>query len=238
MCAWLNLVTVISTGCGCLDRNLNGGVQYESVTLIYGEPETGKTTLAMQCAVSCAMQGFKTLFLDSDGTFSAERLSQVSAGNFEEIAPRIILMRPNDFKEQAAVIDRLPDYTAKTFGLVIIDAVTSLYRVQIAEVSGKAFDLNRELNRQMAVLAETAKTRKLSIIVTSQVRSIFNEPYVSVAPVATRVVKFWAETIIALKPTENPQIIKAVIEKASGKPQEATCYLRITEAGIHDYPLY
>jgi DNA repair protein RadB len=217
---------------------LSGGVSSESVTLIYGEPETGKTTLAMQCAVNGALQGYKTLFIDCDNTFSAERLSQISAGKFEEIAALIILMKPNDFREQTAVIDHLPDYTTKNFGLVIIDTVTSLYRAQIAEATGKVFDLNRELNRQMAVLAQTAKTQKIPIIVTSQVRSVFNESYISVAPVATRVLKFWADTIIAMKSTENPQIIRAVLEKAYGKAQEATCHLRITGTGIHDYPLH
>lgn len=216
---------------------MNGGISSASVTLIYGEPETGKTTLAMQCAVNCAMQGYKTLFIDCDNTFSAERLSQISAGKFEEIASLIILMKPNDFREQAVVIDRLSDYTAKNFGLVVIDTLTSLYRAQVAEASGKAFGFNRELNRQMAVLAQTARTQKMPIIVTSQVRSVFNEPYISVAPVATRVLKFWADAIIAMKPTENPQIIKAVLEKAYGKAQEATCHLRITGTGINDYQL-
>ncbi|MEM3356389.1 MAG: ATPase domain-containing protein [Candidatus Bathyarchaeia archaeon] len=231
------MIKKILTGCSCLDRHLNGGISSASVTLIYGEPETGKTTLAMQCAVNCAMQGYKTLFIDCDNTFSAERLSQISAGKFEEIASLIILMKPNDFREQAVVIDRLSDYTAKNFGLVVIDTLTSLYRAQVAEASGKAFGFNRELNRQMAVLAQTARTQKMPIIVTSQVRSVFNEPDISVAPVATRVLKFWADAIIAMKPTENPQIIKAVLEKAYGKAQEATCHLRITGTGINDYQL-
>ena len=86
----------------------------------------------------------------------------------------------------------------------------------------------------MAVLAQTAKTHHLPIIVTSQVTAVFNDTYVSVAPVATRVLQFWADNIIALKPTENPQIIKAVLEK-NRNPQEATCYLRIAQTGIHDY---
>jgi RecA/RadA recombinase len=212
-----------------------GGISPESVTLIYGEPETGKTTLAIQCAVNCAMQNYKTLFVDCDGTFSAERLSQVSSGKFDEIAELVILMRPQDFREQTAVIDRLSEYTAKDFGLVVIDTITSLYRVKVAESSGKAFGLNRELNRQLAILAQTTKTQKIPIIVTSQVKSVFNESYVGVAPVATRVLKFWADTIIAMKPTENAQIIKAVIEKTREKLQEATCHLRISETGIRDY---
>jgi len=228
----------IQTGSRCLDANLDGGISPQSLLLIYGEPETGKTTLAMQCAVYCAMANYKTLFVDCDNTFAPQRLSQVSAGKFEDIADLIILVRPNDFKEQAAVIDRLAEYTVKNFGLIVVDTVSSLYRVKVAETSGKAFGLNRELNRQMAILAQTAKTQKMPIIVTSQVRSVFDDSYVSIAPVATRVLKFWADTIIAMKPTENPQTIKAVLEKKQGPSPETFCELIIGETGIRDYPFH
>jgi len=233
----INVIKKILTGCSCIDSHLDSGISAESVTLIYGEPETGKTTLAMQCTVNCAMQNYKTLFVDCDNTFSAKRLSQVASGKFDEIAELIILIKPNDFREQIAVVDRLSEYTAENFGLVVIDTITSLYRVRVAETSGKAFGLNRELNRQMAILAQTAKTQKIPVIVTSQVSSVFNEARVSVAPVATRVLKFWADTIIAMKPTENPQIIRAVLEKTPKRAKEVTCHLRIEETGIHDYSL-
>jgi DNA repair and recombination protein RadB len=232
------VIKKILTGCSCIDSHLNGGISPESVTLIYGEPETGKSTLAMQCAVNCAMQGYKTLFVDCDNTFSAKRLSQVASGKFEEIADLIILIKPVDFREQTAIIDRISEYTEKNFGLVIIDTFNSLYRAKVAESSGKAFGLNRELNRQLAILAQTAKTQKTPMLITSQVHSVFNETYVTVAPVATRVLKFWADTIIAMKPTENPQTIKAVLEKTRANPREATCYLRIDETGIRDYPFH
>ena len=235
---WVNVIKKILTGCSCIDSHLDGGISPESVTLIYGEPETGKTTLTMQCAVNCAMQGYKTLFVDCDNTFSAKRLSQLASGKFEEIAELIILVKPNDFREQTAVIDHLSEYTAKNFGLVIIDTVTSLYRLNVAESSKKTFGLNRELNRQMAILAQTAKTQKIPIGVTSQVRSVFNEATVSVAPVATRVLKFWADTIIAMKPTENPQTITAVLEKTPKRTREVTCHLRIEATGIRDYRLH
>jgi len=226
----------ISTGCRCIDSSLEGGgISPGSLLLVYGEPETGKTTLAMQCAVSCALQNFKTLFVDCDNSFAPKRLSQVADGKFEEIADHIILVKPIDFGEQEAVIDRLAEYTAKNFGLVVIDTVTSLYRVKVAENSGRAFGINRELNRQMAILAQTAKTQKIPIVVTSQVRSVFDDSYVSVAPVATRVLKFWADIIIAMKPAENPQMIKAVIEKLRTPTQEISCDLIIEETGIRDY---
>jgi len=234
----IKVLQKIPTGCRTIDKILEGGIHSETISLIYGEAETGKTTLAMQCAVNCARKGYKTLFVDCDGTFSALRLSQIASESFREIAELVILAKPNNFREQAALIDQLIDLIAKNFGLVIIDTITSLYRAKIAEFPEKAFDLNRELNRQMALLAQNAKTQKVAVLVTSQVRSVLNDAYVSVEPVATRVLKFWAETIIAMKPTEASQEIRAILEKSpikDKKPQPVTCYLKIEEKGIHEY---
>ena len=90
------------------------------------------------------------------------------------------------------------------------------------------------MNRQLAILAQIVKIRKIPVIITSQVRSVFNDQSSSVRPVATRVLKFWADTIIALKPTETRQTIKALLEKAREIQQEITCYVQIGEAGIQD----
>jgi DNA repair protein RadB len=231
----VTVVQKIPTGCKTIDKILEGGIPFENVSLIYGEPETGKTTLAIQCAINCARQGYKTLFVDCDGTFSTTRLSQMASERFKEIAEVIILMKPNNFREQTLVIDNLTDYITKNFGLVVIDTITTLYRAEIAEFPEKAFELNRELNRQMALLAQIAKTQKIAVLMTSQVRSVFNEAHVSIEPVATRVIKFWADTIIVMKPTENPGMIKAILEKVSRRAQPLACHLRIEETGIHEH---
>jgi DNA repair protein RadB len=226
----------IPTGSKCIDTSIDGGISPETVTLIYGEPETGKSTLAIQCAINCALQNFKVLFVDCDNTFYAKRMSQISGDRFDEVAERIILMKPKDFREQTAVVDGIQDYATKNVGLIIFDTFTSLYGAKVCETSGKAkaFGVNRELNRQLAILAQTTKIRKIPVIITSQVRSVFSDQSASVRPVATRVLKFWADTIIALKPTQNPQTIKAVVEKAREIEQDATCYVQIGESGIQD----
>jgi len=226
----------IQTGSKCIDKAIGGGILPETVTLIYGEPETGKTTLAMQCAVNCAVHNLKVFYVDCDNTFYAKRLSQIAKDRFDEVAERIVLVKPKDFKEQTAVIDQIQDYTVNV-GLIIIDTFTSLYGAKVAESSNKTFGVNRELNRQLAILAQMVKTRKIPVLITSQVRSVISEQTASVRPVATRVLKFWADTIIALKPTHNRQTIKAVLEKAKETGQETTCYIQIGENGIQDTQL-
>ncbi len=206
-----------------------------SVSLIYGEAETGKSTLAMQCAVNCARQGYKTLFVDCDGTFSAERLDQIASGDFGKIAELITVMKPNNFQEQAIVTDRLADYINKNVGLIAVDTVTSLYRERIAETPAKTFELNRELNRQLASVAQTAKIQKVAVLMVSQVHAVFKEEQINIEPVATRVLKFWADVIINMKPTENPRIIRAIVEKTFGKSQSSIVYLKIEKHGMHEY---
>ncbi|MEM3695187.1 MAG: ATPase domain-containing protein [Candidatus Bathyarchaeia archaeon] len=230
----IDVLQKIPTGCKVIDNSLEGGIPTKSLTLVYGEAETGKTTLAMQVVVNCAMQGYKILFVDCDDTFSSRRLSQIAAGKLNKIAELIILMKPRSFQEQTFVVDHLNDYVTKHFGLVVVDTVTSLYSARIAENPQKTFELNRELNRHMGLLAQLAKTNKIAILVTSQVRSAFEEGYVSVEPVATRVLKFWAEIIIAMKPTENPRTIKAIIEKGAKAPKQCACLLQIKERGLSD----
>lgn len=202
-----------------------------NISLIYGEAETGKTTLASQCVVNCAKQGSKILFIDCDGTFSAKRLSQIASERFDEIAESVILMRPENFQQQAMIINKLGDYITGNFGLVVIDTINSLYRAQIAE-SPKTFSLNRELNKQLATLAQLARTKKIVILVLSQVRTAFREEHASIEPVATRVLKFWGDTIINLMPTETPRLIKAILEKNSPQVQPIICYLSISASGI------
>lgn len=233
MCA--GMCEKIPTGCGGLDKILEGGIPLENVTLIYGEAETGKTTFAIQCAVNCAWQGYKTLFMDCDGTFASRRLSQIASGRIKEVAELIILVKPINFREQIMFIDRLQDYVTKNFRLLIIDTITSLYSAEVAESPNKTFQLNRELNRQMAFLAQMARTRKIAIIITSQVRSAFNEACTNIEPVATRILKFWSDIIIAMKPTADSGVLKSILEKNQKKFQPITCYLKIEEKGLSEY---
>ncbi|MDR0372181.1 MAG: AAA family ATPase [Nitrososphaerota archaeon] len=226
----------ISIGVDCIDKTIGGGINPQTITLIYGEPETGKSTLAMQSAVHCALQGSKVLYADCDNTFSTQRLAQLSGDRFDEIAERIVLVKPNDFREQTILIDHIEDYTIGV-GLIIIDTFTSLYSAKAAE-SPRAFGTNRELNRQLAVLAQTVKTRKIPLVITSQVRNVISDDASGVRPVATRVLQFWAENILFLKPTEFPQTIKATVEKAHGLLHSTVCYIQIGGNGIKDTKLH
>jgi RecA/RadA recombinase len=144
-------------------------------------------------------------------------------------------MKPKDFSEQTVVVDRLTDYAVKSFGLVVFDTITSLYSLRIAESPSKTFELNRELNRQLAVLAQAAKALKIVVLLTSQVHAVLNRIPARIEPVATRVLEFWADTVIAMRPTEDHTLVNLVLEKNPKKLASVTCSLRIDGTGIHDF---
>ena len=225
----------ISTGSSGLDELLSGGFAAETMHLLYGEAETGKTTLAIQCAVNCARIGYKTIYVDSEGTFYAKRLMQIASSDGEKVAPEIILAKPKTFKEQTAIFDILDEYLTEKVGLIIIDTITALYSAEVGGESKETFKLNRELNRQMACLAQIVKTRKVSALVTSQVRSVFMAQEVEFEPVARRVLKFWSNVVINLKLTSQRGVIRAVVEKQPRRLRPQSCLLQIVEEGIRDY---
>jgi DNA repair protein RadB len=213
---------------------LGGGFPAEAVSLVYGEAETGKTSLAIQCAVNCARRGIKSLFIDTDGTFSYERLSQIAEHDFQKISPFIIITRPTTFQEQSRAIDSLEKVITNKFGLVVIDSVTSLYRVELNDTA-ETYSANRKLNRQLAVLTQIAKTCGLAVLVISQVRSVPFGETVEMKPVATRVLNYWSDTVLDMRQTGQTRVIKVIREKHPKIKGIGAIYVKIENSGITDY---
>ena len=143
-------------------------------------------------------------------------------------------MRPTTFQEQIITIDHLDEYITKKFGLIVVDTITSLYRTELGS-SKQTFALNRELNRQVAILAQIARAHKIAALIISQVRSIFVEGQVGVEPVATRVLKFWSDVVLNLKHTGQTRVMKALLEKHPERKRSMSCYVKIEKTGICDY---
>ena len=230
----LELQSHVQTGCISLDKLLGGGFPNETVSLVYGEAETGKTSLAIQCAVNCARRGLKTLFIDTDGTFSYERLSQIAEYDFEEISPLMIIVRPTTFQEQSKALDQLGNIITKQFGLIVVDTLTSLYRVELDDLK-EAYVANRELNRQMAVLTQIVKTCGVAALVISQVRSVPFGEGVEMKPVATRVLNYWSDVVVDMKPAGQIRVIKVLREKHPKIKGTGFVYVKIDKTGIIDY---
>ncbi len=225
------LQSVIPTGCKPLGKLLGGGLPTGRVSLVYGEADTGKSSFAIQCAVNCARIGYKTIFVDSDGSFSTRRFDQIAYRDSLEIAPLIFLVKPTTFQEQALAIDQLDEYITGRVGFLVVDTITSLYGVEIGN-RREAFALNRELNRQVACLAQAAASHEIAVLITSQVRSVFEAGVTSLEPVATRVLKFWSDIVLDFRHTEQTRMIRVYLEKSPRRRRSVSRYLSLGEKGI------
>ena len=223
----------LSTGCESLDRMLGGGIQRGEVTLIYGEPGTGKTSLATQCALRCARDGLKTIFIDSDNTFSLNRLAQMAGNELDKVSPLIFIFKPQSFHEQSLLIESLESYNLRSIVLIIVDTITSLYSAELGSTE-KVFALNMKLNRQLAYLKELARSYNTSVLLISQVRSMVQgkPDEKKIEPVATRVLKFWAQDIINLEATSEPTIKEATLETSLNHGDNVTCFYSLDRSGL------
>ena len=112
----------IPTGSKILDKMLNGGYETDIVTTIYGPAGSGKTTLAILCAIKVAITHRKVIYVDTEGGFSAERLIQICSGmhlNYQRVLEKIVFLKPTTFEEQKQNFERLKEIITDQIGLVI-----------------------------------------------------------------------------------------------------------------------
>jgi DNA repair protein RadB len=222
----------LAVGCHGLDRLLGGGLALHQVSLLYGEAATGKTILAMQYALDAARKGHKVLYVDSDQSFSANRMAHLAGGT--EVAERIVLFQPEDFEEQGRVVENIENLLSKTPTLLVVDSITGLYRTgRVAPASFFARD--RELNRQIAQLHALASRFAAWILLTGQVHSSPSGREWLVEPVAERTLRHWSDLILRLNETPRSGVKDCFLEKRNGlEVSGGHCPFKITESGIED----
>lgn len=211
---------------------LGGGFPLRQISLLYGEASTGKTILSMQCALEMARKDFRVFYVDADQSFSAHRLERLIGG--PEQAEKIVLFRPEDFRDQIEIVQNLENVLTTAPALVVVDSITALYRSDDGG-SEKIFARNRELNRQLAHLNSLAARYKLWVLLTGQVHSTQAGGEWLVEPVATRTLKHWSDLILRLRQTPKMDVKDCVLEKKNGvEVCGAHSLFRIGEDGIED----
>ncbi|ASJ07747.1 DNA repair protein RadB [Thermococcus siculi] len=221
---------MLSTGVKSLDELLGGGVAQGVLTQVYGSFATGKTTLALQIGL---LSGGKVAYVDTEGGFSPERLSQMAeTRGFDpgETLQRFILFTPSDFKEQRRAIGSLKKVVDKTFSLVVVDSLTAHYRVEETRKG-----LTAELGKQLQVLLWIARRNDIPVIVINQVH--FDSRAGKMKPVAEHTLNYRTKDILRLDRLNEPGLRVAVLERHRFRPEGGMVFFRITERGIEDSDL-
>jgi DNA repair protein RadB len=232
----------ISTGSFDFNKWLFGGYENDVITMIAGPPGSGKTNFCVLVACSQAKKDKKILFVDTEGGFSVERVKQIVGEGHEEILKNIIILSPTNFEEQKqSFVKVFPKIQKKSFDLIIVDGMAMLYRLELGDAVKSGEDerikeVNREVARQMRMLAEVARKQKIPIIITNQVYGGFQseeewkqgkEREMNI--VGGDLMKYWSKCIIELKAEGRKR--KAILLKHRSMAQKELSF-EIKDKGI------
>jgi DNA repair protein RadB len=224
-------ISKIMTGSYDLNKWLEGGYDKGIISLFYGPAASGKSNFVMLTACHQAKKNKKIIFIDTEGSFSIDRINQICVGMPEFVLNNIMILKPTNFQEQKNCFYKLLKEIreSKNIGLVIIDSMTMLYRLELADARKKGIDEVRKVNddmaKQMRALNEIARKRDIPILITSQVYNEFlsDEDWISGKEAGVNVVggdllKYYSKCIIELKNKNGKR--KAIIKKHRSLPEK------------------
>jgi DNA repair protein RAD51 len=154
-------MATISTGSMALDSVLGGGIRSGMITDIYGESGSGKSQLCFTLCANCAKGSANVLFVDTTGTFRAERIMEISGSKLT--LEKISYIRAFTTTEQRNATKKIIDIQPR---LVVIDSLTSLFST---EYSGP--ERHRAIMKYMHELAALAINLRSAIVVTNMIRN-------------------------------------------------------------------
>ena len=188
----------ISAGNYDLNKWLHGGYEKDIVTVIYGSSGTGKTNFCTMAAVSQAKKENKVIYIDTEGGLSLERIKQLSNGEIENVLKNLLILKPTNFKEQKEAFAQMLKHLKDEISLIVVDGMTILYRLDLAEAKEKNLDemqkINSELANQIRTLAEISRKREIPILITAQIYRWENEDKI----VGGDILKYWGKCHIEL----------------------------------------
>jgi DNA repair protein RadA len=231
----------ISTGTECLDLLLDGGIETQALTEVYGEFGCGKTQF---CHTMCVMvqkpkeQGGLdggVLYIDTENTFRPERIVSIAKAHGMEpdkVLDRIIVARAYNSSHQVLILEEAgPVITQHNIKLIIADSAVGLFR---AEYLGRGTLASRQqkLNHFVHLLSRIAETYNCAAIATNQVMAspdvFFGDP---TRPIGGNVVAHTSTYRIYFKKSGKKRIARMV--DSPHHPEQEVIFA-LSEAGVID----
>ncbi|XRO75981.1 DNA repair and recombination protein RadB [Methanocaldococcus sp. 28A] len=203
---------------------LQGNAEKGTITQIYGPPGVGKTNICIINSINAVKFG-KVIYIDTEGGLSIERIKQIAPDNYQKVLENMIIYEVFDFYEQDKVIQKELPLIANNASLIVVDNITSLYRLELGDEANKNIMLNKMLGNQVKTLLKLAKTNNLAVIITNQVRETVNGFEAS----GGRLLEYWSKCIVRLEKLNGDRL--AILEKHLHAREERVKF-RIVERGI------
>ncbi|RDD52203.1 DNA repair and recombination protein RadB [Nanoarchaeota archaeon NZ13-N] len=224
----------VSTGVIPIDKLLDGGLEDDIITAIYGPSSSGKTNIAIISAINIILSGKKAIYMDTEGGLSFERIRQIAKNKFDDVLKNIYLFQPVNFQEQKRDIYNIYKHVKERkeeIGIIIIDSISMLYRLERGDQEVR--EVNMELAKQLQILAEIARRYKIPVLVTNQVYSPFDERE-KIEIVGGDLIRYWSKCLIELR-VIGEGVRVALLRKHRHLPEGRSVKFIITNDGIEEY---
>ncbi len=234
----------ITTGSASLDDLLQGGIETQATTELFGEYGTGKSQLAHQLCVNVQLPPERgglegtALFIDTEGTFRPERIVEMASAlglDVNRVLRNIGVYRVYTVEDQMLAAEKAEEEVDRRgVRLLVVDSLTSLFR---AEYLGRELLASRQqkIARHVHMLNKLACLKDIAVVVTNQVMArpdmFFGDP---TRPVGGHVVGHSMTTRIYLRKSKGAVRVARVVDSPVLPEMERP--FCISREGIRDLP--
>lgn len=161
-----------STGSEGYDNFLGGGFESKAITELYGEYGVGKTQTCYTVATIAAGQGRKVVYVDTENTFSPERISAIAelrGLDIDTVLENILVVQPMaasilEYKIKN-IFEKIRD---EKIELIIVDSIIALHKTEYMG-RGVLAPRQQKLTEIMGILNRIAVHYNVCVIITNQV---------------------------------------------------------------------
>lgn len=235
-------VKKIKTNSEGFNELLDGGVETQCITEIYGEFGSGKTQICHNLAVNVQKSeeeggmGKGAIYIDTEDTFIPERIEQIAEEqgmDADEVLENIHVARAFNSDHQMLLAKEAKEICQnEDIGLIVVDSLMAHFRSEYIG-RGELAKRQQKLNQHMAELLRAANTHNTAVVVTNQVMDnpdqMFGDP---TKAIGGNIVAHNCAVIIYLRKGKKDTRV-ARLEDSPYLPEGETVY-RITEKGIID----
>jgi DNA repair protein RadA len=231
----------ITTGTECLDLLLDGGLETQALTEVYGEFGSGKTQFCHTMCVTVqkpkeegGLDG-TVLYIDTENTFRPERIVSIAKAfgmDPEKALDKIIVARAYNSAHQQLILEEASQLIRENnVKLLVVDSAVGLFRSEYLG-RGTLSVRQQRLNKFVHLLVRIAETYNCAALATNQVMAspdvFFGDP---TRPVGGNVVAHTSTYRIYFKKSGKKRIARMV--DSPHHPEQEVIFA-LGEAGVID----
>jgi RecA/RadA recombinase len=230
------LLIKLKLGLSRIDDVFEGGLNKGELTLFCGEPGSGKTALALQLALKSCLDGFKVLYVYTDGLFPyprVEALARRRGMSLDILSSKFYVTHLINLNDLAEVVRGL-ELGRLNHDLVIFDTFTAPYRSLKVENRREIVLHNKKLNQVAAILKSYVIGFKRWAVLTSRLKSPPTGEEVFDELVASNILTYWSDNIISMSKASLPQQREMSLLKIHGRESKVELVARVVDGFLEE----